>query len=263
MKENMDDHELIEKFLDGKMTADEKKVFEEKQERNEEFKDLLIEMDTLLEGVKLSAAKTSKEEKLERLKFFGEILDMEARATEEEQSIAAPDKIIPLYQKPWLLAAAAGIALLMVVGITWMQKRPPQNERLFTAYFQPFDSPGSGLTRGTSEQTLKTKAYAAYDNGRYAEAITFFDQIIKTSDDPISHLCLGNAQLEIGQLAEAEKTFNHMLEEHSDLVTQTKWYLALTYIKQAKMERAKATLWEISKSSNYGEKARSLLNELD
>jgi len=119
------------------------------------------------------------------------------------------------------------------------------------------------LTRGNSEENMKTKAYDAYDNGRYADAIPYFKDILKTNDDPISHLCLGNAQLGAGQFAEAEATFTNMLEEHTDLVTQAKWYLALPYLKQAKMERAKATLWEISKSSTYGEKANKLLKELD
>ncbi len=257
MKDYTRDIELIEKFLEGKMTADETKVFEAKKEE-EEFKSLLDDMDLLIEGVKRSAATSSEEEKLERLKFFGEIMDMEENALKEDDS-----KVVPLYRKPWLLAAAASVALLITVGIVWMQNRPPQNERLFVAYFQPFDSPGSGLTRGSSEENTKTKAYEAYDNARYAEAIKLFNEIIKTVDDPISHLCLGNAQLENGQLEEAEKTFTHMISEHSELVTQSKWYLALTYLKENKMERAKATLWEISKSSTYGEKARNLLKELE
>lgn len=261
MKENIHDMELIEKFLDGKMTMEEQVLFEKKKTQNEEFKTLLTDMDMLLEGVKRSAAKTSKEEKLERLKFFGEIMDMEAHAIDEDKF--DEKKIIPLYRKPWLLAAAASVALLITVGIVWMQGRPPQHERLYAAYFQPFDSPGSGLTRGSSDENIKTKAYDAYDNGRYADAIPLFNEVLKQVDDPISHLCMGNAQLEAGQFAEAEHTFNHMLEKHSDLVTQAKWYLALTYLKQAKMERAKATLWEISKSSTYGEKANKLLKELD
>jgi tetratricopeptide (TPR) repeat protein len=267
MKENTYDIELIEKFLDGKMTVEEKLLFEEKQAQNEEFKNLLTDMDLLLEGVKLSASKTSKEDKLERLKFFNDILDMEAHlsASEDkaEEAKVGKTKMIPFYQKPWVLAVAASVALLITVSAIWMQTRSPQHERLYAIYFQPFDSPGSGLTRGSSEETLKTKAYDAYDNGRYDEAITLFNQILQNVDDPISHLCLGNAQLEAGQFAPAEKTFNHMLAEHSDLVTQAKWYLALTYLKQAKMERAKATLWEISKSSTYGEKANKLLKELD
>ncbi|MEK6780525.1 MAG: hypothetical protein AABY93_02400 [Bacteroidota bacterium] len=263
MKENMYDIELIEKFLDGKMTNEEKKIFEEKQARNQEFKTLLMDMDLLLEGVKRSAAKTTKEEKLERLKFYGEILDMEEHAAKEEKEGVHLQNVIPFYRKPWVLAAAASVAFLMVVSSIWLQNQQPQNEKLFASYFQPFDSPGSGLTRGSSEETLKTKAYDAYDNGRYKEAITFFYEVLKTADDPISHLCLGNAQLEAGQLAEAEKTFTHMVANHSDLVTQAKWYLALTYLKANKMERAKATLWEISNSSTYGEKANKLLKELD
>jgi len=46
------------------------------------------------------------------------------------------------------------------------------------------------------------------------------------------------------------------------IVYQAKWYLALTYLKENKMERAKAILWEISKSSTYGEKAQKLLKKL-
>jgi len=261
MKETVQDIELIEKFLNGKMSIEENVVFEEKRAKNEEFKSLLTDMDMLIEGIKQSAVKTSKEEKLERLKFFADVMEMEAIATDEENNVEK--KVVPLYRRPSMLAAAASVALLITVGIYWMQNRAPQNERLYVAYFQPFDSPGSGLTRGNSEENMKTKAYDAYDNGRYADAIPYFKDILKTNDDPISHLCLGNAQLGAGQFAEAEATFTNMLEEHTDLVTQAKWYLALTYLKQAKMERAKATLWEISKSSTYGEKANKLLKELD
>ena len=130
-------------------------------------------------------------------------------------------------------------------------------------YFEPFDSPGPGRERGTNTITDKGKAYEAYDNGRYDEAMILFEDITKSADDPIVYLCLGNAQLKVGQLEKAEKSFNHVLTKHEDLVTPASWYLALTYLKQNRMERAKSALWQISKSSTYGEKAQNLLKDLD
>ena len=133
------------------------------------------------------------------------------------------------------------------------------------AYYEPFDSPGSGLTRGQNDTVLtwKQKGYHAYDNGRYEEAISHFQNTLKENDDPVVELCQGNAYLSTGQADKAELVFRNILEEHEDLVTQAKWYLSLSYLKQNKLERAKSTLWEISKSSTYGEKARKLLKELD
>ncbi|HEV8514023.1 MAG TPA: tetratricopeptide repeat protein, partial [Cyclobacteriaceae bacterium] len=144
-----------------------------------------------------------------------------------------------------------------------MREQTPINEKLYTAYFEPFDSPGSGLTRGTNEVTLKTQAYEAYDNGNYKVAAQLFEQIVSEKEDAIAQLCLGNTYLAQNDLAKAEKVFTEMLTKQSELITQVKWYLALTYLKENKMERAKATLWEISKSSTYGEKAQKLLKELD
>ena len=259
MKEHNHDIELIEKYLAGKMTGEEKKQFDNRRTQDEAFNGMLKDMDLLVEGIKQSAALSSKEEKIERLKFYAEITGMEESADEEEK----PARVVPLYRRPAVLAAAASVALLMTAGVFFLGDRTPNNEKLFVTYFEPFDSPGSGLTRGNNEVTLKANAYDAYDNGRYTEAIILFNQILTKNDDPIIHLCLGNAQLKLGKYAEAEHTFNHLLAEHSDLLTQAKWYLALTLLKQNKMERAKATLWEISKSSTYGEKARKLLKQLD
>ncbi len=264
MKDHNHDIELIEKFLGDKMTMEETKLFEEKKINDPAFAGILKDMDLLIAGVRHSAARTSKEEKADRLKFYTEILEMEERSWREEPMVVYRMRVIPMYQKAGLIAAAAGLLLLLVFGIFSLQNKTPLNDKLYAAYFEPFDSPGSGLTRGTNEVTLKTQAYEAYDNGQYAEAIAKFGEILKNSDDPVIHLCLGNAQLKEGLLPQAEITFNHILARHDgDLLTQAKWYLALTYLKQNNVEGCKANLWQIRDSSTYGEKARKLLKELD
>jgi tetratricopeptide (TPR) repeat protein len=258
MKDYTNDIELIEKFLGGVMSEEEKSRFESRRLNDKEFNAMLKDMDLLVEGIRESGARSSKEEKLGRLKFHSEIMRMEEDA-EAHESSRSKGRVVPLYRRPQFVALAAAIALL-IVAIPFYNQGPSKDD-LFKAYFEPFDSPGSDTKRGTNEITDKAKAYDAYDNGRYEEAIALFEKM--QNDDPIMHLCLGNAQLKVGQLEKAEFNFNHLLAEHEDLVTPARWYLALTYLKQNKVERAKSNLWQITKSSTYGEKARKLLKELD
>lgn len=262
MKDSTNDIQLIEKFLEGKMTGEEKKEFETRLNQDQSFQAMMTDLRMLVEGIKTSAAQTAREEKIDRLKFFAEINEIENGETLE--TLVAEAKVVPLYRKPWMLAAAS---LLILASLTayFMREQTPLNEKLYTAYFEAFDSPGSSMTRGgeISVITPKTQAYEAYDNGNYKVAAQLFEKIIKEKEDAVSQLCLGNAYLAQNDLANAEKTFIELVARHGELITQAKWYLALTYLKENKMERAKSTLWEISKSSTYGEKAQKLLEELD
>lgn len=254
----MDDIKIIEKFLDGDMTREEKSAFEERCKSDTSFNRMLKEMNTLIEGIKNSASHTTFGEKVDRLKLVEELHRIEML-----KEMASPVKIIPLYQKTWAIATAASLILAAALTFYFVRERTPHNEKLYISYFEVFDSPGNGLTRGSNSVTLKTQAYEAYDNGNYAEAAKLFEQILQEKEDPIVQLCLGNAYLSQNDPVRAEKVFNDMLDKHTELITQAKWYLALTYLRQNKIERTKATLWEISKSGTYGEKARKLLNELD
>jgi pentatricopeptide repeat protein len=260
MKDSINDIQRIEKFLEGKMSEEEKKEFENKLNLDQSLNAMMTDVNLLVEGIKMSAAQTSKEEKSDRLKFFAEINDIEKHAFEIPEPEA---RVVPMYRKPWVLSAAASVMLLVTLTFYLMRDQTPINEQLYAAYFEPFDSPGSGLTRGTNEVTIKTEAYQAYDNGNYKVAAQLFEQIISEKEDAIAQLCLGNAYLKQNDFVKAEKIFTEMLTKHSELLTQAKWYLALTYLKENKLERAKAILWQISKSSTYGEKAQKLLKKLD
>jgi tetratricopeptide (TPR) repeat protein len=253
---------MIEKYLDHTLTEPEKTVLDEQRQNDPQLNALIHDMSLMVEGIRHSASKSTEQEKLERLAFFAEVMDMEEK--KEEESGEEERNVIPLYRKTWFTAAAATVLLFTTAAYFMLTyDRTPLNERLFATYFEAFDNPGSGMTRGANEENLKTRAYRAYDAKNYLEAANLFEQILKDTDDPIMHLCLGNAYLAQGNVDKAEASFNHILEKHTDLVTQAKWYLALTYLKQNKLERARARLWEISDSSMYGEKARKILNKLD
>jgi predicted Zn-dependent protease len=250
MERNLRDIELIQRYLDESLTEGERHEVEYRLKEEPILQVLYKETRQLIQGIRYNHLQS----KLEQLRELEAVLPNEL--TPKEKSFS---RFVPL-------SIAATIVIMVGIWFFAFRDTRPLNEKLFAQSFETFDSPGSGLTRSedSSNETFRAKAYVAYDNADYKQAILLFKKALQTEkDDPILHLCLGNAYLATNQLELAEETFRHMLQEHEDLVTQSTWYLALTYLKQGNIERTKSTLWEISKSSTYGEKARKLLKELD
>jgi tetratricopeptide (TPR) repeat protein len=250
MENTTRDFELIQKYFGKDLTDAEKHEVEYRLKEDQAFKDLELEHRKYLTAIRRSHL----QDKLVQLKTL-------------EAALPSPGTeatVIPL-RRNWIpMSIAAG--LVAVVGFWYFSMRDtrPLNEKLFAANFEAFDSPGSGLTRGgDSKVSIKDQAYEAYDAGQYEIAANLFEQVLGEKDDAIVHLCLSNAYLATGKTDQAEKVLQHVLHDHVDLVTQAKWYLALTYLKQGNLERTRSVLWEISKSSTYGNKAKQLLNALE
>jgi tetratricopeptide (TPR) repeat protein len=248
MEYNDRDKELIMRHMDGGLSKTEEREVAYRLQEEPGLQNLLSEYQSLKTGIRLARLN----ENLLQLR------SLEANLPPVES------KVIPI-RKYWIPVSVAA-ALIIALGLWYVLPRSadvPYHD-LYLAYFEPFDSPGSGLTRSTDdEKTIKAKAYQAYDAGEFEKASQLFVALLKQKDDPIAQLCLGSTWLKLDKPKEAETVFTHILEKHGDLVTQAKWYLALTFLRQGKIERTKATLWEISNSSTYGKEARELLKKLD
>ena len=266
MKDLINDMELVERFLSGKLTDEEKKELAQRQDEEMNFNKLIQDMDRMVEGIKHEGQKTSIEEKIKKLKESSLSEENVEKEQDDEQTPGA--KTISIFSRASMhvrYAVAAAVVLLVVSTVVIINNGNLVTQPdLYAEYFEPFDSPGSGLTRsGQTAITVKAQAYEAYDAENYSEAIKFFQQALAMKDEAIMDLCLANAFMQENEHQKAEERLLHMLSEHTDLVTQTKWYLALAYLKQEKLERARATLWEISDSSTYGDEAKKLLDDLD
>lgn len=242
------DRELIQGYIEGNLVPSEEAEIKYRLKEDSALQQMLAEYEGLALGIRFS----HMQDKLQQLR------SLEAGLPPAEERIFS----LRAYWMP--LATAAVVLVSLSIWLFLSENASLSHEQLYTAYFEPFDSPGSGLTRSTEdEMTLKAKAYRAYDARNYEEASKLFVAVLKEKDDAIVHLCLGNTWLALDKPDEAEKVFQHILESHGDLVTQAKWYLAMTFLRQGKIERTKATLWEISNSSTYGKDARELLKQLD
>ncbi len=78
MKDQENHIDLIDKYLKNELSEEELLQFEGKVIEDESFGQLLNEMNTLVEGIKLSASKTTLDEKLNRLDKYAGQMDVVA-----------------------------------------------------------------------------------------------------------------------------------------------------------------------------------------
>jgi tetratricopeptide (TPR) repeat protein len=266
---NYTDHdiELAERYLDGELTPGQKKTVEERMSTDESFSALIRSEQTLIRGVRYSGLRKD----LDFLKDLEATLPgvaPERPAGRESGSPAAPagrQVFMSRYRVP--LAAAASVLLLVVAYLSLNTRRTP--EELYSAYYEVFQSPGPGITRGsTPEFSVKDQAYAAYDKGNYPRAIELFKQELSVRPEVNDYvkICLGSAYLATGEPELAEEVLREVTSDpHGDMVTIGKWYLALSHLKQGELEEAKSLLIGLSSAgkSPTAVKAGRLLEDLD
>ncbi|MEQ8705070.1 MAG: hypothetical protein RIC19_14185 [Phaeodactylibacter sp.] len=167
-------------------------------------------------------------------------------------------RVIPMGR--WA-AAAAAVLVLLVAGY-WMISSPQQSApALVTSYFEPY--PDRVTTMGSEADAL-TEAMAAYNAGRYEEALTLFGALPQGSlQMELLNLYTGTAALQAGQMDLAEQALAQTARSATAYAPAGQWYLALTYLQQEKTALAKPLLEELRQGGAYKQKsAAELLDQL-
>ena len=129
----MHDIEWIERYLDRSLNKEERLDMEHRLEADPELRNKYDAHRQLIDGIRLSHL----HQKLEQLR------SLEKSLPQIEGSSKAGKQInmvgIWAYRKP--IAVAASL-VLVVTSFLLTYDPAPANEKLFTAYYQPFDSPG-------------------------------------------------------------------------------------------------------------------------
>jgi hypothetical protein len=229
-------YELIEKYLDGKLTG----------------KELLDFENQLKQDPKLSQEVALHRELAEALKekdvmAFSDLLEqVDARIGIDEQKKEEAKKSRPLFGGQRLIALAAVIVLLLAVGVFWNQLLPPpSNQELFAQNYELHDM--RLLTRGSAEDALMARADSAYKAGAYQEAIAALQQLeAARPGQPRFTFYKGMSQLADGQTQAAITTFGQVMQgdapEYKELA---RWYRALSYLKINKEDQAMEDLQQM------------------
>jgi hypothetical protein len=247
MQPDNEDLQLIEKFIDGELSADERKLFQQRM-NDDAFAKQLHFYRAVTDSVRIVPEQELKQ------KFKQRLEQQRAHETGTGESSGRN-----YYWAAAVLAIAIASTLFLIV------QRPDSSEKLYLAYYQPY--PISGITRDGSEEK-QDPAVTAYGSGDYGRAALLLEVKIAeatTSNAGELKLILGNCYLQLGQQNKAAQLFKQVMQGDDPLLSaDASWYFALAQIRMSDMANAKVTLQSLMASNSaYRRQAAQLLEDLD
>jgi len=238
----------IQQYLDGTLDSEERSVFESRLKTDPELQKQLEKYKLLLDGIRYQARKEGWEK----------ITDLE-----EEYEGKSIDKRVTI--NDWRYVAACFIGILFTALLVYiLLSKPDSLQDLYAENFAPYPALTHGPLRGADPGvSLEERAYAAYSNENYDEAIILFMNLLNEKEDPLVLFYLGNAYLANEEYGNATTVFEQALEQNIVIDNQTRWYLALSYMAQGRKEEAIIQLKELARgSSSYSYKAQTIIQQL-
>ncbi len=241
---------LIERYIRGELSLEERGAVEQRMAEDADFRALLEDYEVLTKGIAYSGRKAV----LERLQNLDENL---------EGTEATVRSIAPRKQKPvvWL-AAAAVVALLFYAGFSLFNAGPDAGE-LYAAYYEPYPNLVYPITRSnTTAQDPAAKPYRAYEQKDYEAALAALNADTKSPEDT-RLFYKGHTLLALNQPEEAIEAYDALLtlpnlEQFSD---PARWYKALALLKLERVEEARSVLQSLENSA-YSKESKELLEKL-
>lgn len=256
------EYDQIEQYLAGQLTGAELSTFEDRLQADPTFAEkvqLLKEMEEALSDPKAIALQ-------EKLNNIGADFMATTEPVAASVETTKATKVVPMYKKPWAIAATVALAVSAGGGLWQMQSIDAlSHDQLFAQNYEVYQL--DGLVRGTQGADELENALQLYQNKSFknaAEVLAILNE--KDIDNQKVMFALANAYLNQNppQLDQAANYFNQLIDMNTSVyVPKAQWYLALIYIKQNKMEQAKLMLSEVVDSGDANaDEAKTLLEQL-
>ena len=260
MKEEMDDIELIRRYLTEELSPNGLKDLEKRMAEDTDFKEEVEMHQVLGDGFKALHADHLKD----KLNDWEEELN-------SSFSLQNTKSIRPYF------AIAAAVTLLMAASITiyLFTKSDISNQELYQAYLTDFEPDifvrGDEVVSDSVVAWLES-GFAAFENKDFSTAVRNFQKI--AADDSLDSLLdrrqqanlfigLGVANLSLNNLSDAETNFQSVLDNPL-YAEYGQWYLALLYLKNDETEKARSMLDDITTDPDhfFFDRAQKLGSEL-
>lgn len=247
---------LIEKYLNGELTGSALEQFESRLQQEEDLaKRLKFHQD--LE----STLKDPKAIDIQR-----QLDDLGAAFFQTPDPVVKTEtgKIVSMFNKR--LSVAAGILILLTASYFIYQNvfSTSSSAELYAQYFETY--PLDNERAGDEAQTDLEKAVADYLGGDYQQASTAFRTLLQ--QDPQNQILQFNlAQSLLNEeppnITEATPILESLIATGSSYRTAaTKWYLALTYVRQDRSAEAIPLLQDVAPSGGPRGRAATELLEI-
>ena len=243
----MENTELIERFFEGSLSPVERQAFERREAQEPAFTEEVALQRQIRDGLRA----TGRGRMLSKLE-----------AAEGRMSVYHPPAQVLRFgestRQRFYWAAAAAVLLLIPVYL-WL-KANPANERLFAAYFVPYEQ----HTSQPAAPDPLNHALQQYREKNYAQALPILEQIIdggSVSDSALFYKA--NVNMKLGQPQEAIDGLQK-IPARSGFHEEAQWYLALAYLQANEPQKTKEIVSEISRkpAHPYQKKAAELARKL-
>ncbi|PHI20747.1 hypothetical protein CEQ90_06770 [Lewinellaceae bacterium SD302] len=172
-------------------------------------------------------------------------------------------QVVPFYRRHFY-ALAACLLFLLAAGIYFiLPNNVASPQELYAANFEPYRNIAVDITRGEDNLSVKERAFLAYEQGNYREALTYLGQLEAT---PVNDFYAGQAQLGLKKFPAAiDDLFPLAQMDDFPLQQQANWYLALAYLGNEATADAKQILSTIAGEEGhpFQKQAEVLLEEIE
>ncbi|MFN0014429.1 MAG: tetratricopeptide repeat protein [Saprospiraceae bacterium] len=247
---------LIEDYLDGTLSDQERQAFDAEIRDNSELSRALAIVQETRKRLQAQWADEQADVALaETLRQIGSAHFQ--TISESGQSGRGGGRIFRLSPTWW--AAAAALAATVVAA--WLFLRPPSYERLYAQYGTMPEA--DFVVRGNAEKPDLSAAETAFNSQSFAEALRGLNaHLAQNPSDEQARVFAGLCQLELGQYDQAVSLFEQVASSTNIWAEEATWYLALTYLRQGQRDACVRTLRSIPPGSGRHEQSVELQKQL-
>ena len=243
------DYDMITRYLDGVMNAEEMKVFEEQMQQDAELQNEVALIKDVNATLKIKLHPGENE-----LSLRNSLQDLRGEffSTKTEQA-----KIIPLGRRRWIAAAAAVFVMALLLTV-W---QPWKKEDLYQQY-AAIQMPGIA-ERGAAADSLLKQAVENFNNKKFADAIPDFEAVLRDSAENIFfQYFYAIALLQNNQTEKSRTELTALYNGVSLFKYDAAFYMALSYLKEKNKPGCNEWLNKIPADAGPYSNAQELLKKL-
>jgi TolA-binding protein len=243
------DYDMINRYLDGEMNAEELGAFEAAMQQDADLKSEVELLRDVNETLKIKLHPDENE-----MALRSSLKEMKAEFFE---SRAGQAKVVSLNRKRWMTAIAA----VLVIGLMVTVWQPWKKEDLYQQYAD-IKMPAIA-ERGAAADSLLKQAVKNFNDKKFTEAIPVFETVLKDSaKNSFVQYYYGIALLENGNVEKARVQFLELYYSASIFRNDAAFYMALSYLKEKNKAACKDWLNKVPSDTAPWFKAQELLKKL-
>ena len=240
-------YDMISRYVDGEMNAEELKAFEEQLQTDaalQEEVDLYKELNLAL-----------------KIKFHPDENEPALRNTMEELRAdyftTTRAKVIPMRRFRWAAISSAAVLILAVLITIWS----PWKKDLYNQYAY-VQMPGVE-ERGNSTDSLIRKASQEFNSKDFEQSLPYFESILNNEpQNSFARYYYAIAMLQSNKTQRSRTELMQLYQGNSIFHDDAAFYMALSYVKEKNKLHCREWLTKIPQGSDVYDKAQELLRKL-